>query len=83
MSYGTTIYWKDYVLSFFFFLHPTAGSGALPADSVAHPAPSEALPAGSEAHSALFKTLLASPEALRAASVARFLCGTGPLPTYY
>ena len=47
------------------------------AGSEAHPGPSEALPAGSEAHPALFMALLASPDALHAASVAQFLWGNG------
>ena len=35
------------------------------------------LPAGSEHHPALFKTLLASPEDLDAASMANFVCSNG------
>ena len=44
------------------------------------PAGSEALPAGFEAHPALLQTLLTSPEAHHAASVAHFLCGNGHHP---
>ena len=47
------------ILSLFFFFFPS---------------PPRTLLAGSEAHPALLKTLLASPEALHAASVAHFLC---------
>ena len=61
--------------------HP-APSKARPAPSEAHPAPSEALPASPEAHTALFKTLLASPEALHDASVANFLYGNGYHPLW-